>query len=442
MIALLTALVLATPLAPVETIDWPTLVTRIQATNPLMREARAGLERFEAALKGTQWRYFPVFELKAHVGIGPEGGALEADAPAEVQRWGDTYRVGVVVEQPLYTFGKIEGLKAAARHGVEIGEAVVQAARWELIARAARAYQGALMAREVEATLREGRRWVDKVNQRLEALRRSDAADYDPLVHLRLKSRVGDLAQMESDNAALLSESHDALRMLLSRPVDQPVRPHEDQVEVSAFALKPLAYYLEVAQKSRPEVTIAEAKVQAQGALMKQARAEMLPELLLLGEFHALGSETLERPLALPNQGSVGMSAGVLFAMRWRFDAGSSLHRSAELDARARQLRAAADKAQQATEAEVRRLYGRLSRQRDLIAAKRESRAAAKSWLINAWELYDTGFGKLPEVMDALERVWLTRLGHLHAIVTHNVMVIELSGTVGLDLLTAQGEAP
>ena len=404
-----------------------------------MAEARAGLERFEAALKSAQWSHFPVLELNAHFGLGPEGGALEASATQEERRWGDTYRFGVTLEQPLYTFGKLAGLKAAARHGVEAGQALVQVARWELISRAAHAYQGALVAREVASLLRDGRRWVDKVNARLEELRLSDDEAYDPLVHLRLKSRLGELAQMESDNAALLSESEDALRLLLSQPAEAPLQLGEEGVPFTPFALKPLEVYLAMAKARRPEVKAAEARVLAQEALTEGAKAGLLPDLLLVGEFNALGSETLERPLALPGQGSVGMAAGFLLALRWRFDARSSFLRGEELDARARQLRARAAESLQTLEAEVRRLYGRLARQGALVEAKGEAAVAARSWLANAWELYDTGFGKLPEVMDALEQLWVARIGELRSRAAHNLMVIALSRAVGEDLTQAQG---
>ena len=107
---------------------------------------------------------FPVLELTAHFGLGPEGGALEASATQEERRWGDTYRFGVTLEQPLYTFGKLAGSAAAARHGVEVRPWFRSRAGSHR--RAAHAYQGALVAREVAS--RDGRRWVDKVNARLE----------------------------------------------------------------------------------------------------------------------------------------------------------------------------------------------------------------------------------------------------------------------------------
>ena len=442
MLVYLTALLIASTPAPTEALDWQTIVTRVESTSPLMQAAHAGLERFEAALKSATWSHFPVFEINARAGLVPEAGALDPSASLEARRWGDYYRVGVLIEQPIYSFGKIAGLKSAARHGVESATAHLEVARWELRYRAARAYQGALMAREIEGILSEGARWIEKVHKRLDTLRTSDSEDYDPLVHLRLKSRFGELAQMQSDNQALFNESHDALRLLLSRPANRPVRPDAERVSVVPFTLKSAEEYLAIAAQRRPDLKAAEAAVLTQGALSDSAKAQVLPDLVLVGEFNALGSETLERPLALPNEGSVGMAAGVLLALRWRFDARQSLHRASEHDALARQLRARAQDAEQTMEAEVRRLHGRLRGQIAVVDATRESMVASQSWLANAWELYDTGFGKLDEVMDALERFWATRLAHLESMVTHNLLVVELSRAVGHDIAAPQDALP
>jgi len=407
-----------------------------------MAEAHAGLERFEVALKSAAWRHAPVFDLEAQLGPQP---SIRSDAQGTVldaERWGYYYRVGVRLEQPLYSFGKLAGLKLAASHGVEVGHAQVEIARWELRVRAARAYYAAVLAKELGELLREGERWFETLKERIELQRTQDSDRYDQMAHLRLKSRYGVFARLRADNHSLRDEAHDAVRTLLSWPSERPLRLREDTIAPTPITLGSVAHYLAIAQRRRPALREARADATAKSALADSVEAAVWPDLVLLGEFSAVGSDVIASPGAVPGDRPLGVAAGVLLGLRWRFDVSQAVLEGRAVRAHAKQLAARAETARSVMEVEVRRLHGRLSRQGDLIQASHDAKVAARSWLSASWDLYDNGFGDLRDVTDALDQFWTTHLAHLRAIVTHNMMVVELSRAVGQDITMTKEPTP
>lgn len=427
---------------PAEVVAWPALVAEIEQTHPLMMAAHAGLERFEAALQSARWRHSPVFDIEAGLGPQPSVRQDAGKTIVDAERWGYYYRVGVRLEQPLYSFGKLAGLKLAAAHGVEVGQAHVEVARWELRYRAARAYQGAVLSRELAGLLEEGARWIEKVQVRLEEMRKQDSERYDQMAHLRLKSRLGHFAQMNLDNQGLHEEAHQALRLLLSRPSERSVRPIEEEVAPTSLTLAPLADYLAIADRQRPALREARADATAKSALADSAEAAIWPDVLLMGEFSAVDSDVIEVPGAVPGDRPEGVAAGLLLGLRWRLDIPQAIAQGRAVRAHAEQLAQRARSARATMEAEVRRLHSRLTRQSSVLTAMNDAKVAARSWLSASWELYDSGFGDLRDVTDALEQFWTTHVGHLRAVVAHNLLIVELSRAVGQDITATPQGAP
>ena len=93
-----------------------------------------------------------------------------------------------------------------------------------------------------------------------------------------------------------------------------------------------------------------------------------------------------------------------------------------------------AQSARDTMEAEVRRLHRELLHHASLLEVGHKSMVSARGWLTAAWDVYDAGFGDLREVLDALEQFWGTRVAHLRTVVAHNLLVVDLSRAVGVDI--------
>ena len=432
---LLALLLSTTPAAP-RAVSWEELVDRVERTSPLMAAARSGLAHFEHTLSRADWAYFPSFRLDSGVAPVPSitEDAVTAAVSVDWSSWGYFYRVSLTMAQPVYTFGKIAGLSEAAERGLDVGQAQVEVARWELRHRAAQAYQGALLSRELEALFVQGKAWLDKAEARMVKSRDEDSDDYNQLEHLRLKSRVADFWQMEADNKALYTTAHEGLRVLLSLPPHQPVRPKEDRLEPVSLTLASVETYLAVAERSTPRLKLARAGASAKSALADAAEAAVWPDLVVLGEVSATDSNAIEANGSVPGSRNLGMAAGLLLGLRWDLDVAQKLFQGRASRASAQQLAHKARAARDMMEVEVRRLHQQLTGKGRLVGITRKSMVAARGWLTASWDLYDTGFGAFKDVMDALVQFYGKKVGYLKTVHEHNLLVVELSRAIGQDI--------
>ncbi len=414
---------------------WDALVTEIERTSPLMRAARAGLDDFQAKMAQARWAILPTFRLEAGAAPMPElrGNALESEV--NFDRWGYVWRVNVTMVQPLWTFGKISSLREAARHGVAVGRAQVDVARWELRVRAAQAYYGALLARELDAILVEGNKWISRAEERMERQRAEDSDDYDQLEHLRLKTRVAEFYQLETDNRLLATMSGQGLRLLLSRPSDAPVALAADSLQPIAVTLLSADRYWAVAKGNDPKQRMARAAAGARRALADNKRAELWPDLVLAGEARLADSNVAEdQPTSFANDPYHARSVGGIVGLRWNLDIHQRLLRADEASAQADKAAQEAVVARDLQELKVRELHQRLENKRALIEVYAQAQRSAQGWLTANWDLYDAGFGSFRDVMDALVQFYSKKVAWLQNVHEHNVLVWELSQAVGADI--------
>ena len=425
---------------PVERISWPALIEEIERTSPLMFAARAGLDTFESKLNRAQWATFPTFKLEGGAAPTPtiEGSGFSVDV--DWQRWGYFYRVRLSFTQPITTFGRISALRRAAHSGVEVGQAQIELARWELRYRAAQAYYGAVLAAELRAILEEGKRWITKAEDRMDRLRAEDSEEYDQMAHLRLKSRLTEFFELEAQNLSLEVGTHEGLRALLSRAPGHQVRPVESALEPLRWVGGEPAEYVERAITHRPEMRMARAGRDAKRALADAKSAELWPSVVIVGDTRINDSDVIGRESTILGPETLGFSAGLLLAMQWQLDVPNRMFLRDEARAEARKADAQVQVQADLTSVRIHQLVQDLKNKSNLILAYRKANKAAQGWLSASWDLYDSGFGSFQEVMDALVQFYGRKVGYLRTVHEHNLLVHELSRAIGEDISLPETE--
>jgi len=414
---------------------WERLVTTIERTHPLAHAARADLATFEAQLSQARWAYFPSFRLEGAASVTPEvtGDALESFSTWD--RVGYFLRVRVEMVQPIWTFGKIGALQRAAASGVDVGQAVVDAARWELRVRASQAYMGRLLAMELSRIMETGRTWIDRAERRMERLREEDSIDYDQLEHLRLRTRVAEFYVLDADNRLLETRSKEGLRILLSLPPGTPVPLDRDELTPLRFELRGVEEYVAMAFESEPTLRAARHGASAQGALADARAAELWPDLVIVGEAGVSRANRVEdQPSRFANDPFNRSSAAAALALRWNLDVPQRLFRADEARARARRSGYQVEAQRDVIELRVRQLHQDLANKRELLEVLARSEKAAQGWLTATWDTYDAGFGNFRDYMDALVQFYSRKVSYLQTVFEHNLLVFELSRAVGHDI--------
>jgi adhesin transport system outer membrane protein len=155
--------------------------------HPLVQQALANRRARVAQLKGARWLQFPSLSV--------EGLAVTQGNQIGAQ---DGLAANIIVEQPLYSFGRIGGTIEAADAALVTSTNGVIDAQVEILLRTVAAYYDLALATEREAILKDS---LGQHNELLETISRRVTQEVSPQADLDLaSSRV---AQIEQDLAAV-----------------------------------------------------------------------------------------------------------------------------------------------------------------------------------------------------------------------------------------------
>lgn len=235
--------------------------------HPLVQRALADRRARVAQLKGARWLQYP--------SVSVEGLAVSQGNQIGAQ---DGLAANIIVEQPLYSFGRIGGTIEAADAAVVTSTSAVVDAQVEIMLRTVAAYYDLALATEREAILKESLR---QHNDLLDTIKARVTQEVSPQADLDLAdSRV---AQLEQDLAAVSgarATSFSRLQELVgyasinfgSIPRFDPAieLPSEESLVAAALECSPLLKSLRSTQRERE-------------AQRRVARSRLFPQIVAQG---------------------------------------------------------------------------------------------------------------------------------------------------------------
>ena len=287
--------------------------------HPLVERALADRKARQAQRRGARWLRFPSLSV--------EGLAVTQGNQIGAQ---DGLAANIIVEQPLYSFGRVNGTIEAADAALESSTNAVVSAQIEILLRTVAAYYDLALATEREDLIKAS---LSQHNDLLETIRRRVAQEVSPQADLELaNSRV---AQLEQDLAAVggaRSTAYSRLQELVGySDVDFGTIPRFNP----AIELPPEQSLVNAALECSPLLKSLRSTEREREAQRKVARSRLFPQLVA--------------------QGSNNEITGTRFGVALRLQTGNGLSQVAAVDsARADILSAEFDTA--AAEREIREL--------------------------------------------------------------------------------------
>jgi outer membrane protein TolC len=291
------------------------LTARVTKDFPAIAAAREGVESAEAGVRAARFAWLPVGDLNFFITGSPnvkcldkpydptdpnsnipnpdkairennclrtnvvslssqaKGSSLIDIAPIH----GVLMRLDVTLNQPLYSFGRIEAGIAIAEGSLAVARANLAKEEADAIMQASRAYFGCKAARAALATLDEGighlRGWIDKMNEQLDG---KNTARYTESDLARLKVAMSFVMTQRYDQERNLAYTQRALQLLTG---DLQADVDDADLELTADEIEPLEVWQTRARLRRPELLIARANFAVTDGVRQQRLAEMLPEL-------------------------------------------------------------------------------------------------------------------------------------------------------------------
>jgi outer membrane protein TolC len=397
-------------------------------------EARARLKLVTAQLDEARSAPFSDFSSTAGIAVAPtvRGTSIfSPDTDASLSsNMALAWQVGIEGTLPLWTFGKIEGLGAAAKQQVEAKRHELRKVQNEVKLSVRKAYLGVLFARDALALIQEASKTLDKHLDKL--TREVEADEGDEVTLFKMRMQRADLEAKASEAKKQETLALAGLRFLIGskgkvRVPDIPLPPPKHR-------LAPLWYYLSAARLHRPEVSMAHAGVLAREALLDVERARFYPDVgLTLSGGWSEAPEITDQLNPFVRDPGTYLRYGAALGLRWKLDFVPQAARLAQSQARLDEMRATEEYAVGGVGVEVESAYAEALASQLRLAAYQEAEDNARRWLITIQQGLDIGAYEADEVITPAKEYALQRFNVINARYDYHMALARLALVTGWD---------
>jgi outer membrane protein TolC len=211
-----------------------------------------------------------------------------------------------------------------------------------------------------------------------------------------------------------------------------------DAAALAAISLpeQPLGHYLDVARNHRPELAMLRMGLRAAKANVEVQRANLLPDIALVGSIFGLAKTTENDEAASPYMNhpfaSHGYGGGLY--LKWGLDLHLKMPRYARAQAEYDAAIAAGAAAEDGMTLEIQSAHATLVEATAKMGILKKGERAARSWLTAVAQNFAIGTAEASEFTDALVAYFEAHGRYLQAIYDYNMAVAQLGRAIGVDL--------
>jgi outer membrane protein len=346
----------------------PRLIERVRSDHPNVVAAREVIESAQAQLEWVNRQWAPRGELVTQIGGAPRVRCASTSLVDNAENMPGCVATQVVdqmrfagpkataadaqpvnglmvslrinLQQPLYTFGKIEAGREAARGGIQYNRAQLETAQADLETAAVRIYYTAKWAIAALATIEDEcafmRTWTERVRRVVDG-------------GANTRYSLNDLKRME-----LGTEGYEQARLDIARSLKNAIAGlHEltgdpraqvdaEPLEERAHPVSPLANFVDASRTQRVDIKMIDGGLRGLRGLARVRIAEMLPDLGISSGFGVGYASSVDVPklaFAVVNPNGFGPSLSLGLVAPLGFAQKLAIFDQATAEARALELK-------------------------------------------------------------------------------------------------------
>ncbi len=396
-----------------------TAVEKVETAEQRVKEARAA---FMPSLTGTgSYTYFgklPTMELDidpSMFGLPPEmmpGGAAGGE-PTEIDMgFQDTYRAGLSLQQPIFTWGKIYNSYRQARLSLEAARQELETARQQTVLDVTTAFYGVLLTGKLvgvaEMAVKQVQAHVKTAQDLVDA---GMATNFDLLrANVQLANTRSQLIRAQNGFRLSIDSLKNTIGMDLDAQVDVmgELEYHPLELELSKL--------IESAMANRPEIKQLQYQEEAGRRIVSIAKAGSKPNISLVGDYS--WESNADRPGDVFHSDEWKNVWSLTVALQMPiFDGLATRARVKQAESGLRQVQLGMDQLMDGIGLEVRAAFFGFQESRELLKAQEETVQQAEESLRIANLRYQNGMLTSVELMDAelaLTQAQTNRFNALH----------------------------
>jgi outer membrane protein TolC len=417
------------------------------SSDPRIDEQKANVARAQALIERVKGEAGPRLSANLYAGLAPQApdgiftnGTNTCPAGEDCTLRDDALDLGegitvttgltATLIQPLYTFGKLENYRKAARLNRDVSAGEVSIARGKTWLTVRQAWWGYLTAKDTRRMLQGVKRQVVRTRDRMRDKAEQGEAPMSDLY--ALESGVGTLdryiAQAESVEAIAL----DGLKTIIGVPIDEPLEVAERGIEPVDPPAEGLSALAGEALANRPEMMMAETGQEAVRHLIAARKSDKYPNLyagIVAGGAYTPGRERLNNPYIFQPLNNV--FATPVVGLQWEFNPGLVRAGISEAEAQMQEVTAKARLARQGIPFQVAEAYHQATGLDRQIEALGRARNNSRRWMISSFMDFQAGLIDGGKLADAVRANTEAQADYFRAINDFNMSVARLAVATG-----------
>lgn len=410
----------------------------------MVRQASVGLElaHIEKS-RASHARYLPEFTLRNTWGVVPrargvftETGVLTSpDTAAGFSDLRPFTQVDMDLVQPIWTFGKLQGLNDAAAHRVEAGEANLDAKKAEVLLKVRELYWGVVLGYELLSVVRDA---VDEIARAEEKLQEkldegSDEVSQNDVFKLQLFKY--EISKQHREALDKIEVGRSALRAALGLQPTVEVDVENRQLEPLVVAVDSLPVYLDMALSYRPELAQLRAGINARSALVTVSKSEYLPQFFFGAQLKFnYAKDRFDSNNPFVYNPTNFFRRGAVLGFNWNLNFWQSRDRVHLAELERERLLQEEPALVGGIRLDVERAYREFKRAEADLEEGRTALTASDNWLRSEGQTFDIGIGEVKDFIDAFRTNGAMKAEQLRNVFDFNTSLARLSKAVGRDL--------
>jgi outer membrane protein TolC len=355
-----------------------------------------------------------------------------ADVERDWTKWGPYLHLQAVLAQPLYTFGRAEAGKRAARARLEVERARVVQTQTTLALEVRKFYYLHLYAHSMRPALENAREILDKAQNKAkeEYERKTGKVTNVDVQRLAFASAELDKFRIQAEVGEDLALA--AMKHTMGLPQQAAVVAADEMLPDPPENLPALATLLKKASENRPEWTQLRQGKEAALSLEQAEKLANAPVVFLGGQFNA--DWTPMRPdVKNPyyydpyNQVFGGVAIGLMFDI----DPAKARAKAAQARALLTQVEGLEKFARTGIPLEVRRAHDDAVQSKRIAAVAEQGATAARKWMIFAGAAFATGTGESKDLLEGLAAYLQAKRSHYESLQNMQLALAQLLYVTG-----------
>ncbi len=327
----------------------------------------------------------------------------------------NNYSVGLSLQQPIFTWGRLWNSYNLARINLDIQKLNLQRKEMEIEERVTEAYYNALVAERFLALSKEMREELEKHFKSVKDKYSTGYASKLELMRAEVKYKNAEPRVLEAEN--LYKTTLNSLKLLLGLPQEEELEL-TDSLEYTPYEVS-LDTLLKRAFEKRKDLRIMEKRIELAKRALSIAKSSNKPSLFSQVNY------SYRRPIGFEDKwgGSWNLSLGISLPLFTGFK-----NRGAVISAKSRlkQIELLYKLKKDATIMEINSLYNSLETSRKSLESQKENVELAEETFRMAEEQYRQGFASSLDVMDIELAYYQARVNYLNALKNYNISLAKL----------------